>query len=104
MVLDDGRSVAWRPESVQPAPWRGGAAGLPLTGIGLMSGQWKVWTMHPTRPETVTAEPASAVPRLIGAAVGGAVTAMLAGTVALWLHYGTAVFHDMILSGISACF
>ena len=47
---------------------------------------------------------AASAPRLIVAAIGGGSAAMLAGAVALWLHYGTAVFHEMILSGISACF
>ncbi|GIK79619.1 MAG: hypothetical protein M5U33_03145 [Pseudorhodoplanes sp.] len=31
-------------------------------------------------------------------------TAMVAGTLALWVHYGTAVFYEMILAGIAACF
>ena len=26
------------------------------------------------------------------------------GTLVLWFHYGTAVFFEMIASGISACF
>jgi len=29
---------------------------------------------------------------------------VLAATIALWVHYGTAVFYEMILSGIAACF
>jgi len=29
---------------------------------------------------------------------------LLAGTVALWAHYGTAVFYEMILAGIALCF
>jgi hypothetical protein len=29
---------------------------------------------------------------------------LLAGTVALWAHYGTAVFYEMILAGIAMCF
>ena len=37
-----------------------------------------------------------------GAASLGAVT--LLGAAALWLHYGTAVFFEMIAAGISACF
>jgi hypothetical protein len=37
-----------------------------------------------------------------GAAVLGA--ALLLGALALWFHYGTAVFFEMIASGISACF
>jgi hypothetical protein len=28
---------------------------------------------------------------------------LLAGTVALWAHYGTAVFYEMIVAGIAAC-
>ena len=36
---------------------------------------------------------------LIAAAVG----ALLAGTVALWAHYGTAVFYEMIVAGLAAC-
>jgi hypothetical protein len=29
---------------------------------------------------------------------------LLAGTVALWAHYGTAVFYEMILAGLAICF
>ena len=29
---------------------------------------------------------------------------MLAGTIALWAHYGTAVFFEMIRTGLAACF
>jgi hypothetical protein len=36
---------------------------------------------------------------LIAAAVG----ILVAGTVALWAHYGTAVFYEMIVAGIAAC-
>ena len=39
-------------------------------------------------------------PLLIIAAVVGI---LLAGTVALWAHYGTAVFYEMIVAGIAAC-
>jgi hypothetical protein len=38
------------------------------------------------------------------AAVTAAVVLLLAGTVVLWAHYGTAVFYEMILAGIAACF
>lgn len=40
-------------------------------------------------------------PLLLVAAVIGI---MLAGTVALWAHYGTAVFYEMIVAGLVACF
>jgi hypothetical protein len=36
---------------------------------------------------------------LIAAAVG----ILVAGTVALWAHYGTAVFYEMIVAGSAAC-
>ncbi len=36
------------------------------------------------------------------AALLGAV--VLIGALALWFHYGTAVFFEMIAAGISACF
>jgi hypothetical protein len=29
---------------------------------------------------------------------------LVAATIALWVHYGTAVFYEMILTGIAACF
>jgi hypothetical protein len=28
---------------------------------------------------------------------------LVAGSVALWAHYGTAVFYEMIVAGIAAC-
>jgi hypothetical protein len=36
-----------------------------------------------------------------GAALGAAI---LLGALALWFHYGTAVFFETIASGITACF
>ena len=69
--------------------------------------------MHQTLPTTAlnsaarnSAAPtcAASMSRLIVAAFGATVAAMLAGAVALWFHYGTAVFYEMILSGIAACF
>lgn len=51
-------------------------------------------------PETVSATPAFSRPLLLIAAAVGIV---LAATVALWAHYGTAVFYEMILAGIAAC-
>jgi len=34
----------------------------------------------------------------------GAVGLVLAGTIALWMHYGTAVFFETIRAGFIACF
>ena len=47
--------------------------------------------------------PASRAPALAigGAAVG---VALLCVALGLWFHYGTAVFFEMIASGIAACF
>jgi len=39
---------------------------------------------------------------VVGAA--GLGSAILLGALVLWFHYGTAVFFEMIASGISACF
>ena len=38
---------------------------------------------------------------LIASAAAGL---LVAATIALWVHYGTAVFYEMILAGIAACF
>jgi len=43
----------------------------------------------------------SAVPIVLAATVAGLI---LAGTVALWAHYGTTVFFEMIRAGFVACF
>jgi len=52
-------------------------------------------------PETVSAATSAySRPLIIVAAAAGVV---LAGTVALWAHYGTAVFYEMILAGLAAC-
>jgi uncharacterized membrane protein YdcZ (DUF606 family) len=54
-----------------------------------------------------TPQPLLAAPRPVRAVavVGGAIGALiLVGTVALWGRYGTAVFFNMITSGLAACF
>ena len=52
-------------------------------------------------PETASAAPSLlSRPLVLVAAVVGI---LLAGTVALWAHYGTAVFYEVILAGIAAC-
>jgi len=37
-------------------------------------------------------------------AAGGAGLGVILAALVLWLHYGTAVFFEMIASGIAACF
>ncbi len=39
-------------------------------------------------------------PLMIVAAVVGI---LLAATAAMWVHYGTAVFYEMIVAGIATC-
>jgi hypothetical protein len=41
-------------------------------------------------------------PVLLALAAAGGLLA--AATAALWAHYGTAVFYEMIVAGINACF
>jgi hypothetical protein len=51
--------------------------------------------------------PATLGPRRVARAIviGGAILAavLLSGALLLWLHYGTAVFFEMVVSGIAAC-
>jgi len=52
-------------------------------------------------PETASAATSLLMrPLVLVAAAAGIV---LAGTLALWAHYGTAVFYEMIVAGIAAC-
>jgi hypothetical protein len=50
---------------------------------------------------TADTSAAAARPFALVAAVAGV---LIAGTLALWAHYGTAVFFEMIAAGIAACF
>jgi hypothetical protein len=57
--------------------------------------------------ETAMPQPAAAArPRVSRPLVVTATAAalLLAGTLAMWAHYGTAVFYEMILAGFAACF
>ena len=46
-------------------------------------------------------EPLGWRPLVVVAAVAGV---LIAATLALWAHYGTAVFFEIIAAGIAACF
>lgn len=37
-------------------------------------------------------------------AAGAFFGVLVAAAVAMWIHYGTAVFYEMIVAGIAACF
>jgi hypothetical protein len=60
-----------------------------------------VSTPHQVRPTLRPSRNAASV--IVTAAVGLCVVFVL-GALALWLHYGTAVFFEMIAAGINACF
>jgi hypothetical protein len=49
-------------------------------------------------------QPARGVARAIVVAGAGLSAALLLGALVLWFYYGTAVFFEMITSGIAACF
>lgn len=50
-----------------------------------------------------TASPLRLAPRPLAFLVGG-VALLFVGTLALWVHYGTAVFFEVIRAGFAACF
>ena len=77
-----------------------GAAGWPyLEGMLDTAHQGSIQTSAvPTR------RPLGAVAFGIIAGSAVLVAAILLGASVLWIHYGTAVFFEMITSGIAACF
>jgi hypothetical protein len=52
-------------------------------------------------PEVLSASRQGSRPLVIAAAVAGL---LVAATLALWAHYGSAVFYEMVLAGIAFCF
>ena len=61
---------------------------------------------RPVKPRTSMPETISATTSLLSRPlmlIAAAVGIVLAATVALWAHYGTAVFYEMIVAGIAAC-
>jgi hypothetical protein len=48
--------------------------------------------------------PARKLASAIVAGGAGLGAVLLLGALGLWIHYGTAVFFEMIASGIAACF
>ena len=51
-------------------------------------------------PEVAAAPSVLSRPLMIAAAAAGL---LVAGTLALWIHYGTAVFYEIILAGWALC-
>jgi hypothetical protein len=56
------------------------------------------------RQETISTRPSSRAGSVIAWSAAGFGGLILLGAAALWMHYGTAVFFEMIAAGISACF
>jgi hypothetical protein len=52
-------------------------------------------------PETFAPSDLRISAPLIGIAL--AVVLLFLGTAALWAHYGTAVFYEMVVAGLAAC-
>jgi hypothetical protein len=80
----------------------GGVTALAL----LRSGPYLKGMAQPAsvRQETISTRPSSRVGPVIAWSAAGLGGVILLGAVALWMHYGTAVFFEMIAAGISACF
>jgi len=60
-------------------------------------------TQSVSTPQKITSQVRLTVP-VVSIAAGAAAGIVLAGALALWAHYGTAVFFEMIASGLQACF
>jgi len=58
-------------------------------------------TQQPVLPAT---QPAGRVAAVIVWGAAGLGALVVLGSAALWFHYGTTVFFEMISAGISACF
>ena len=72
---------------------------------GACSVKWSRMAQRITTQQEISAvlRPRRAVPVMVVAGAGlGA--ALLFGALVLWFYYGTAVFFEMIASGIAACF
>lgn len=54
-----------------------------------------------TSTSATAAAPGLSRPLLVVAGIG---VVLLAATGVLWAHYGTAVFYEMIVAGLAACF
>lgn len=57
-----------------------------------------------THPHLTAARPQGMVASIIVWSAAGTGALAVLGAAALWFHYGTAVFFEMIAAGIAACF
>ncbi len=77
------------------------AISVPITVIPVKVMAQPLSTPHQMPAGTAPARKGASV---LAVAAGGLGTAALLGALALWFHYGTAVFFETIAAGISACF
>jgi hypothetical protein len=54
--------------------------------------------------DTASFDPGRRTASRLLVAAGVVFGALFAAAIALWIHYGTAVFFEMISAGIAACF
>jgi hypothetical protein len=68
--------------------------------------RWSSMALPVSTPQQLPgiSQPARGVASAIVMVAAGLGAVLLMGALALWFHYGTAVFFEMIASGISACF
>jgi hypothetical protein len=55
-------------------------------------------------PEPMPEQPVRPRPVMLIVLLAGVLGAILAGTIALWAHYGTTVFFETVRAGFAACF
>jgi hypothetical protein len=67
----------------------------------MQGGLSRVRTSDALMPEAALNSPRLTRPFMLVAAVAGV---LIAATLALWAHYGTVVFFEIIAAGIAACF
>lgn len=60
--------------------------------------------VHPAHPVSDNSPTAGRLPSVLLLAGAGAGGLMVIGALALWFHYGSQVFFEMIRTGFAACF
>jgi hypothetical protein len=60
--------------------------------------------LHPAHPTSDNSPTAASAPSVLLLAGAGAAGLAVFASLALWFHYGTQVFFEMIRTGFAACF
>lgn len=60
--------------------------------------------LHPVHPVSDNSPTAGRTPSVLLLAGAGAGSLVVLGALALWFHYGSQVFFEMIRTGFAACF